>query len=104
MLVKAFHALGMSQSNILHSLAQYGVIISQRHLRRILKNLNLYRRRFYSDIGDIVLFIAKQLQHSGQLHGYRWMFQKCEANGLKVRKEDVRMILSCLDPAGVAFR
>uniref|UniRef100_A0A8C4HR76 Integrase core domain-containing protein n=1 Tax=Dicentrarchus labrax TaxID=13489 RepID=A0A8C4HR76_DICLA len=41
---------------------------------------------------------------SGQLHGYRWMYAKCRENGLRVRKEDVRLVLKELDPRGVSSR
>jgi hypothetical protein len=81
----------------------HGVVISQRHLRRILKKCNLCRRRNFSDIGEVILFIHDTLS-SGEKHGYRWMYHKCEAHGLKVRKEDVRLILSILDQEGASFR
>ena len=102
--IMAFHGLGMSQKDILSSLAHFGCIISERHLRRVLKGLHLYRRRGYSDLGDVVLFLHRQLQDSGKLHGYKWMFHKCQAEGLIVRKEDVRLLWSCLDPEGCLFR
>ena len=77
---------------------------SQRHLRRLLTGMNLSRRKHYSDIGEVVLYIHKLLKGSGKLHGYRWMYHKCQLHGYNVRKEDVRLILSCLDPEGVNFR
>ena len=99
-----YYKLGMSQRDIVLSLSLNQVIvISQRHLRRILKNLNLFRRKNYSDIGDITLFIRDTLS-SGQKHGYRWLYHKCITHGLKVRKVDVRMILACLDPKGSSLR
>lgn len=103
-LVIVFHMLGMSQEDILRALAHHGFVISKRHLRRILKNQNLYRRKEYSDIEEVALFIEHELSSSGRLHGYRWMYYKCLEKGLRVRKEDVRLILSCLDPDGSAFR
>ena len=71
-----------------------------RHLRRILKTHSLYRRR-YSNIEEAVRFIQRELDSSGKLHGYRWMWEKLHNKGLQVRKEDIRLILSCLDPEGV---
>ncbi|XP_051794230.1 endophilin-B2-like isoform X8 [Acanthochromis polyacanthus] len=47
---------------------------------------------------------AEQLHGPGKMHGYRWMFTKCQENGLKVKKEEVRLILAKLDPEGSAFR
>jgi regulator of replication initiation timing len=104
-LLKYYYDLGMTQKDILYSMASnHAVIISERHLRRILKELNLCRRSNYTDLAEVVLFIKNTLSHSGQLHGYKWMFHNCESFGLKVRKEDVRLILACLDPEGSAFR
>ena len=58
----------------------------------------------YSDLSVLVDFISDQLQYSGQLHGYRWMYAKCREHGLRVRKEDVRLLLKELDPRGVSRR
>ncbi len=98
-LIRTFFDLGMQQSDILHSLAHYGYVLSHRHLRRILKKLQLSRRHGYSDISNVVTFINNELQSSGMLHGYRWMFHKCQNKGLKV----VRLILYALDPGGCAM-
>ncbi|KAK3600724.1 hypothetical protein CHS0354_027218 [Potamilus streckersoni] len=38
------------------------------------------------------------------MHGYRWMYQKCLSNGLKVKKEEIRLMLEILDPQGVELR
>ena len=103
-LIKFFFNMGLSQKDILFALADFGIILSQRHLRRVLKEMDLFRRKFYTDISEVVYFIDKQLKTSGKLHGYRWMHQKCELEGIKVRKEDVRLILSALDPAGCELR
>jgi hypothetical protein len=99
-----YYKLGMSQQEIVLSLSSnHGILLSQRHLRRILKDLDLNKRSNYSDIGDVTLFIHDTLL-SGQKHGFRWMYHKCESHGLKVRKEDVRLILACLDPVGSSLR
>ena len=102
-LVRLYHSLGLTQSHILIALSNHGIIVSDRHLRRILKKLNLSRRKNYSDIGEVAVFIMNSVA-SGQQHGYRWLFHKCQSHGLKVRKEDVRLILSALDPDGSALR
>lgn len=57
----------------------------------------LSRCKGYSDLAFLVDF-RDQLQYSGQLHGYRWMYTKCREHGLRVRKEDVRFVLKELDP------
>jgi hypothetical protein len=64
----------------------------------------LSRRRNYSTLSEIVDFILCQLQTSGQLHGYRWMYEKAYLHGLKAREEDVRAILQVLDVQGTEQR
>lgn len=100
-----YFMLGLSYKDILATLAsENGIIISLRHLKRILQGKNLYRRKSYSDIADVVSFIANQLENSGQLHGYRWMHAKCFVHNMNVRKEDVRLILSAIDAVGCMSR
>ncbi|KAK0135212.1 hypothetical protein N1851_028967 [Merluccius polli] len=82
---------------------RHGYNISLRHLKRRIAELG-GSRRTYTDLGVLVDFIRDQLQNLGQLHGYRWMFEKCCQHGLRVRKEDVRLILRELDPRGVTQR
>ena len=90
---------------MLHALAiNHGCIVSLRTLQRILRNNDLSRRKHYSDMDDNVQFISRQLLNSGQLHGYRWMYEKCLQAGLRVRKENVHIILSAVDPTGVCNR
>ena len=102
--IELYFDLGMHYKDILYILAQqHHIIISERHLKRILKSLNLSRRT-YSNLGDIVEFIHQQLLGSGQLHGYRIMYAKLQESGFSVRKETVRLILKELDPDGVNIR
>jgi glutamine phosphoribosylpyrophosphate amidotransferase len=103
-LVNDLFKLGLSQQEMLVALAHNGYIISQRHLRRILVSQSLRRRKNYSDIGDVIRLIQKEMSHSGRLHGYRWMWEKCLQNGLKVKRDDVQQILTILDPDSTAFR
>lgn len=96
--------LGMNYNDILQSLAvRHGVILSKRHLIRVLKMHGL-KRREYADLGEVIDFIMHQLEGSGRLHGYRWMYNKCLKNGIHAKKEDVRLILAALDPDASAIR
>ena len=104
-LLKLYFQLGLHYKEIVWILAHnHGIIISLRHLKRKLRELGLYRRKQWTNYCEVVAFLKKELQASGQLHGYRMMHAKCISNGLEVRKEDVRLILSLLDPAGVQSR
>ncbi|CAL9704018.1 unnamed protein product [Knipowitschia caucasica] len=104
-LIKLYYNLGMSYNDILSALLRrHGILISRKHLLRILKDNRLGRRRDFADLDSIFDFVQQQLQGPGKMHGYRWMFTKCRESGLKARKEDVRMILAELDPEGSALR
>lgn len=104
-LTKMYFNLGFNHSEILYYLAQkHGIIVSLRHLKRILKGMSLYRRKYTTSIVDVALYILERLRESGQLHGYRWMHSTCVANGFVVSKDTVRHLLSILDPGGVDRR
>ena len=104
-LVVFYHKLGLSHKEILCFLAVVdSIIISRSTLKRKLRRLRLYRRRNYSNICDVALFIFNELQNSGQLHGYRWMFQKCKQSGLSVSRDIVYQLLKILDPDGILKR
>ncbi|KAF6722217.1 hypothetical protein FQA47_016494 [Oryzias melastigma] len=101
-LIKVYFQMGMNYKDILQSLALHGIIVSERHLHRILRGMRLERRRY--DLDEAIDFIVEQLQGDGQDHGYRWMYTKCKQRGIRVRKEDVRILLSLLDPVGSHVR
>ena len=104
LLIKMYFDLGMTYKDMLFVLAQqHNIIISERHLKRLLVSINLHRRK-YNNLADVVCFIQHELQGSGQLHGYRMMYAKCQQSGIRVRKEDVRLILKVMDPEGVELR
>lgn len=104
MIIKYF-SFGFQQKEILAFLKHFHKIhISHRSLKRILANLNLYRRKKYSSLVEIVKFIEGELSKSGQLHGYRWMHLRCLQNNLVVTQDIVRELLLSLDPRGVDLR
>lgn len=71
-LIKFYFKLGLQNKDIRQFLIlRHNHTISNRHLKRILKKLHLYRRKQYSSINDIIHFFDKQLQSSSQLHDYR---------------------------------
>ncbi|ELT95683.1 hypothetical protein CAPTEDRAFT_197362 [Capitella teleta] len=92
---------GLKQRLVIRCLTECGIEMSERHLRRQLVNLNL--RRSHVVIDEAIEFIYHELQHSGRLHGYRWMHQKLKSANISVKKEDVRIILKFLDPEAVEF-
>jgi hypothetical protein len=104
-LVRQYFSLGFKQNEILTILAHsHGIIVSKRHLQRLLQGQQLFRRINFTDINDVVAFISAQLEQSGQRLGYRLMHQRCLLAGLTVQKEMVRLIILTLDPVGVRHR
>ena len=103
--IELYHLLGLNQEEILDYLATLDqVIISKRTLKRILKKLNLFRRKNYSDVLDVALYLVGELENSGQLHGYKFMHLKCIQNGYVVTQETVRHLLHVIDPSGIKNR
>lgn len=104
-LIKRYFRNGYSYSEILIMLSTNNNIrLSLRQLKRILKNLNLSRRKSNTTINSVVQFIARELRHSASCFGYRSMHQKLSMNGFTVDHETVRLILKSLDPDGVELR
>ncbi|KAK3099017.1 hypothetical protein FSP39_025318 [Pinctada imbricata] len=103
--IRLYFELGLSQSEILSCLAFLdGVVISKSTLKRTLKRLRLARRKNYSEISDVAVFLLRELQNSGQCHGYRWMHMKCLQNGFNIPRDTVYHLLSILDPEGIVKR
>lgn len=104
-LIKTYFLCGLNHSEILASLqTNDGISLSLRQLRRLLRQLGLFRRRCFSCIPCLVRFLETQLSESAQLHGYRWMHLKCLQNGFVVTQKTVRQLLRILDPEGVETR
>ncbi|KAL3842152.1 hypothetical protein ACJMK2_020197 [Sinanodonta woodiana] len=55
----------------------YSEILNMRTLKRILRNLCLFRRRFHSDIVEVAQFIEENVSNSGNQQGYNWMHLRC---------------------------
>ena len=103
--IKLYFNLGLPQKEILECLAHMNrIVISKRSLQNHLKRLGLFRKKYFSDIHDVGLFINEQLKKSGKLLGYRLMHLKCIQNGFTVTQETVRLMLKLFDPNGVNDR
>ena len=104
-LIEMYFQQGLSHKEILVVLAtKHNLTLSLRHLKRILQNMHLYRRKFKSSNAEVTMFLQDQLNKSGKMHGYRWMHFKCIQHGLVVTQDTVRLLLQILDPAGVEQR
>jgi len=104
-LIKFYFGLGFTQKEILMCLAvNHGIVVSERHLRRLLRKQGLFRRKMQSDVFTVAAFVEQELLKSGKLHGYRWMHVKCIQHGFVVTQSTVRILLLLMDPEGVAAR
>ncbi|VDI15669.1 Hypothetical predicted protein [Mytilus galloprovincialis] len=104
-IISTYFSLGLQYEEIIGLLAQrHNVILSMRTLKRRLASYGLYRRKNFSDVLQVAMFIFEQLKLSSCLHGYRWMHSRCLQNGFIVQKKMVRILLGILDPSGVAVR
>lgn len=104
-LIKKYFQIGFNNREILNILAHsHGLVVSTSTLKRKLKSLRLFRRKKYSDIIEVALFIMQQQEASGVLHGYRWMHLKCIQAGLSIPRDTVNELMKVLDPVSVQSR
>lgn len=104
-LIQYYFDLGLHYKEILKFLSvKHGITISMKTLKKILNRNGLFRRKNFDNLFNVIQFVREELQGSGPLHGYRWMYSKCKERGFHVRKEDIRLILSTLDPLGTEMR
>lgn len=66
--------------------------------------MNLYRRKNYAKIEDVVNFLEMEILNSSQLHEYKWMHLRCMQNNINITQDIVRELLLILDPEGVSIR
>ena len=99
-----FHG-GLSYTGILGALAiNHRIVISMRTLKRSLSRQNLFRRRHYTDIVELAVFIHEQIHGSGNQHGYRWMHLKCRQAGMVASRKVVYTLMQNLDPERIELR
>lgn len=104
-LISLYFNLGFSQQEMLECLAyNHQIVITSRHLRRLLNREGLWRRKGQTDILTVAVFIEELLQGSGNLHGYRWVHRRCIQAGMVVTQTTVRHLQELLDPEGVLAR
>ena len=102
---KYFH-LGFPYDQILVFLSKfYGIVLSLRHLKRLLKSLGLRRRMKHSSRHRVVPAIERELNGSASSIGYRAMHQRLQVDHCLVTdRETVRQVLKIVDPDGVERR
>ena len=105
-LIRRYFNLGLKNAEIVLFLSlAHGLVVSIRHLKKILKKLRLKRRSVQSDSDEIISAIEKELSSSGSSIGYRQMHWRLTTDyGLFVNREAVCKALKLLDPDRVACR
>lgn len=102
-LVAIYFHLGLEYKEIVFVLEHDDhIIVSERHLKRILVSLGLSRWKSYAGLDEVVGHISAELIGSGALHGHKWLWQKLKDRGIYAKQETV--ILQVLQPESVALR
>uniref|UniRef100_T1JGB5 Uncharacterized protein n=1 Tax=Strigamia maritima TaxID=126957 RepID=T1JGB5_STRMM len=97
------HIMGENRKTLIKTYFQLGLGYSEifmQHLKRILHNLQFFRKKYFTDTVEVAVFIQNEIKNSGQLHEYRWMHLKCIQEEFVVSQVTVRQLLSILDPEG----
>ncbi|PIK52036.1 hypothetical protein BSL78_11049 [Apostichopus japonicus] len=100
-----YFRLGLTNNEMITALSELdNITLSKRHLKRLMGNEGLFRRKNHSDLLDVAIYMYNELERSGKLHGYRWFHHKLRNNGYNIDRETVRNLLKLLDPEGVELR
>ena len=104
--IESYFHLGFTAQEIVLFLTNvHCMYISLRHLKRILRRLGCRRRRFQSDLDEVVDEVQQEIKGSGRLLGYRVMYQRLlNHHRLVTTREVVRHILRVFDPEGAKHR
>jgi hypothetical protein len=70
----------------------------------MLHGAGLFRRKHFSDLLEVALFLESKMDTAEKLHGYRLMHLQCLQSGYTVTQENIRLILKIIDPIGVQLR
>ena len=104
-LIKNYFRQGLRYSEIVDLVNDvHGGTLSLRQLHRILRTLDLYRRRNKTSYNELITRINDALHGSRECFGYRLMSQWLLSEGIVTDRETVRIILKELDPVGVSCR
>ena len=97
--IESYFHLGFTAQEIVLFLANvHCMYISLRYLKRILSRLGCRRRRFQSDLDEVVDEVQQEIKGSGRLLGYRVMYQRLlNHHRLVTTREVVRHILRVFD-------
>lgn len=103
-LIKKYFFKGWTYATIQKALdVKHNITLCLRQIKNILRQHGLSRRSSYN-VDEVISFIKRQLELSGQQHGYRFMHVLCKQNGFKISRDDVYEIMKVLDPGGLHLR
>ena len=99
--IKVYFDMGLLYKDIVRILAiENGVQVSLCLVKHYLRKCSMGRRKNYDNCRCGKLWFKTRYKNPGELHGFRWMYQKCLSNNIHCKKEDVRIIIDVLDPRG----
>lgn len=100
-LIKIYFMEGLKYMEIvLFLFCHHNIKISVRHLKRILRSLNLQRRpTHYSSVHDAINIVKQEMKVSGGCIGYRTMWKRLtKDHGLSVKRTEIMQIMKHLSP------
>ena len=108
-LVQQYFSLGYTYKEIIVSLlCSHGIVLSLRHLKRLLRSMGLTRRferTGESPVADIITAIIHELNGSGKCLGYRAMWRRLlQEHQLHIKRDTVLELMWLIDPQGVQRR
>lgn len=105
-LIALYYHAGYTVQEVIGFLAvRHDIAVSERHIHRILRRMNLLRRNKESLLEDVVQAILLELSGSARNIGYRAMRRRLMTNhDINATGETVRLALSVLDAEGVLAR
>ena len=100
-LIKIYFMEGLKYMEIvLFLFCHHNIIISVRHLKRILLSLNFQRRpTHFSSVRDTINIVKQEMKVSGGCIGYRTMWKRLtKDHGLSVKRTEIMQIMKHLSP------
>lgn len=105
-LIRQYFDLGYTYKEIIMSLlCSHGIVLSLRHLKRLIRRMGLRRRRVDSPIADVIAAIIYEVNSSGRCLGYRAMWRRLlHEHGLRIKRDTVLELMWLIDAEGVQRR
>ena len=91
-LIRKYFNLGHSNKEIRLLLQKKGYFVSGTTIKRRLRLMQLFRRKNYSPLGEVIDFVKDEIKGSGKNLGYKSMHLRCIQNNFTVTQNTIRHI------------